>query len=256
MDKNIGFRRNISLAWLDATAALCIKGQDPARIRAELDPLVGEKVASAANRRMALDTLLNIWVKTGETNPEFQEEAVELFAQAQTAADRLYLHYGLTLLRYDFFRLAAVIIGQLSRHSDTVTTAELKKKLFAELGQLGSVDNAAERIIYSLRDWGILLDSGRHLNYKPLLLALTTSPEGQQWLLAVALAAHPALEMPFSDLVRLPELFPFRFTVSVDDLRQSPRFEVQRQGLGWDMVRLIPGVRVSIQGRDAEATKI
>jgi hypothetical protein len=38
--------------------------------------------------------------------------------------------------------------------------------------------------------------------------------------------------------VRLPELFPFRFTLSVDDLRQTERFEVHRQGMGWDMVRL------------------
>lgn len=60
----------------------------------------------------------------------------------------------------------------------------------------------------------------------------------EQWLLAVALAAHQAEELPFADLLRLPELFPFRFTLTGDDLRRSPRFEVHRQGLGWDMVRL------------------
>ena len=58
-------------------------------------------------------------------------------------------------------------------------------------------------------------------------------------MLQAALAAHPAQDLPFADLVRLPELFPFRFTLSVDDLRQTERFEVHRQGMGWDMVRLV-----------------
>ena len=44
--------------------------------------------------------------------------------------------------------------------------------------------------------------------------------------------------MPFSDLVRLPELFPFRLHLGSGDLRPSPRFEVHRQGLGWDMISL------------------
>ncbi len=62
------------------------------------------------------------------------------------------------------------------------------------------------------------------------------------WLLACALRAHPAEELPFADLVRLPELFPFRLTARVEDLRQRPGLAVQRQGSGWDMVRTSPSV--------------
>jgi hypothetical protein len=39
--------------------------------------------------------------------------------------------------------------------------------------------------------------------------------------------------------VLLPELFPFRFTLTLDHLHQHPQFAVQRQGAGWDMVRPI-----------------
>jgi hypothetical protein len=47
---------------------------------------------------------------------------------------------------------------------------------------------------------------------------------------------------------RLPELFPFRLTVGVKDLRHHPAFALQRQGDGWDMVRLLPndiGITIS-----------
>jgi hypothetical protein len=38
--------------------------------------------------------------------------------------------------------------------------------------------------------------------------------------------------------LRRPELFPFRLSVTVDELRQHRWFVVQRQGMGIDMVRL------------------
>jgi hypothetical protein len=58
-------------------------------------------------------------------------------------------------------------------------------------------------------------------------------------MLAVALRTHAGEELAFIDLMRRPVLFPFRFQMTVDELRQSPWFAVQRQGSGIDMVRLV-----------------
>ena len=239
MHQTIGFRRNIYLSWLDATAALCTQTERAEDIRAQLEPIVGQQVHSKENRRMAIDILLNIWVKTRETHPDLQREAVSLFAELEDPADRVWLHYGLTLLCYEFFRLGATTIGQISRYSDTITPHDIKKRMFAELGQLGAVEKATERVIFSLRNWGILIEGAQRYTYAPCRQSFaTTRRDVEEWLLAVALMAHPAQELLFADLVRLPELFPFRFTIKVDDLRTSPRFEVHRQGLGWDMVRI------------------
>ena len=244
MDKNIGFRRNIYRAWLDATAAFCTETDDARVIRARLDPIVGEQIKRDDNRRQAIDILINVWVKTRDTHPALRDEAVALFAQSSTIEDRIWLHYGLTLLRYDFFRLCLITVGQISRYADDIKPAEVKKRIFAERGQVGAANMAVARVLFSLRNWGILVAGERRWAYKPARPALTTTcADIEQWTLAVALAAHPAQELPFGDLIRLPELFPFRFTLAVDDLRRSPRFDVQRQGLGWDMVRLVAVMR-------------
>ncbi len=241
MDKNIGFRRNIYLSWLDATAALCTQTNDTSYIRSRLDPILEQQIGSPESRRISIDILLNIWVKTGDQHPELRAEALELFAQSERIEERIWLHYGLTLLYYEFFRLGVEVIGQLGRYSDTIAPGEVKKRIVAERGQLGIMEKATERIIFSLRNWGILGDSEQRHAYRPLRQRFaSTRPELEEWLLATALTAHPAQELPFSDLVRLPELFPFRFTLQVDDLRRSSRFEVHRQGIGWDMVRLAP----------------
>lgn len=239
MDKNIGFRRNIHRSWLDAAAAITAEESDPVRVRERLDPIVAERIASKPNRRMALDILLNIWFKSAETHSALHAEALALYQESEVPDDRLWLHYGLTLLSYPFFRLGTATIGQLSTHADVIMSKDLKKRLAAELGQLGALEKAAACITFSLRDWGILVPAKQRYAYAPRLHNLTTeNVRVQLWLLAAALTAHPADALPFADLVRLPELFPFRITVGVEDLRRSPRFEVHREGMAWDMISL------------------
>src|SRR5690349_15264109 len=79
VDKNIGFRRNIYLSWLDATAALCTQTGDTSYIRDRLDPILEPQMGSPESRRISIDILLNIWIKTGEQHPELRAEALDLF---------------------------------------------------------------------------------------------------------------------------------------------------------------------------------
>ena len=102
------------------------------------------------------------------------------------------------------------------------------------------VDRAAERVVASLRNWGTLTETDQRYAYAPQRQVFSASSTAlEAWLLACALVAHPAEELPFADLLRLPELFPFHFTLGVDHLRAHARFAVQRQGAGWDMVRVV-----------------
>ena len=97
---------------------------------------------------------------------------------------------------------------------------------------------AVGRVIYSLRDWGILLQGKNRNIYVPQRNKFNTSnQEIEIWLLACALCAAPNEEMPVPDLLNLSALFPFHLTVSTSDLRSSHLFEVSRQGMGLNMVR-------------------
>ena len=146
----------------------------------------------------------------------------------------------MTLLYYPFFRECLAAIGQFSRYEDTITNRMVKQRMAAERGHLGSLDRCVEYVVASLRNWGVLTESDQSYAYTPQRQALSaSSTDLEAWMLACALRAHPAEELPFADLLHLPELFPFCFTVGVGDLRQRPRFSVHRQGGGWDMVRLM-----------------
>jgi len=239
MDKGIGFNRNIFLHWLDATASFRQQTADADAMRDRLEPVVGQRISSAENQRKAIDILNNIWIHSRDVAPMLHDEAVSRLGSAEEAETRLWLHYGLVLLAYPFFREAAAVVGQLGRRGSLVSSGEVKRRLTATRGELGSLSKAVERVIYSLRDWAMLEDGGERYHYLVRERWLDTDDAGlQAWLLACALTAHPAEELPYLDLVRLPELFPFRISLGLDGLRSSGHFSVSRQGGGWEAVRL------------------
>lgn len=238
-NKGIGFDRNVRLSWLDAAASICTTTDDPLTKRKQLDLVLSADMGGVDARRKTIDILINVWLKNRDAHPALYAEALRLWSML-ASTDRLWLHYGLILLYYPFFRQTAAAVGQLTRYGETMTREAVKQRLAAERGQLGSLKRSAERVIASMCDWGVLVDGEARFTHIAKTPALATaSLDVERWLLACALQAHPAEELPFNDLVRLPELFPFCFMATLAQLRADPRFAVQRQGGGWESVRLV-----------------
>lgn len=240
MDKGIGFLRNIKLDWLDAAAAYAATAGDGRELRARLEPIVAADRSGPHAVRKSLDVLVAIWYKSRDRAPDLYRQALATAQTTQTPAERLWLHYGLTLLTYPFFRSCATVIGQLARADETITRRQVIERLTAEMGALGSLERSAQRVMASLQDWGILLPTDRRDVYAPVYRALTTeSAELEAWLLACFLRAEPDRAVAFADLVRTPALFPFRLTITAGQLRRLPGFHVERQGVDLDMVRAV-----------------
>lgn len=234
MQKSIGLSRTVRLDWLDATATLCLENRPHAEIRQELDHLIEPAQPGAVERARIVDTLVRIWVKA---DPGLKANALALYPQLSTREDRLCLHYGLILAQYPFYRLCASILGQVSRTEEVVSRKIIKEKVAAELGNLGSIERAIERLFKTWADWGVLAAESKNQNFTVRLHSITPSMlELEKWLLRSALQAHPSDSLPFVDLIKLPELFPFYFTLTATDLLKDGRFEVFRQGGGLEMI--------------------
>lgn len=238
MGKGIGFNRNIKLDWLNATAAFRAETDDPTELRAWLTPIINQQINDPDNIRKAIDILINIWHKNRESAPVLFDQALELWDGLMIVENRIWLHYGLTMLAFPFFCQVTSVIGSMSRLFDDLNNSEIQKRMVSELGELGSLKKAVTRITFSLRDWGIMIPGSRRYAYIPVVKGFSTGNLNlEAWLLSCALATHPVDELPFNDLTVLPTLFPFCFTITVNDLRSLPGFEVQRQGISMDMVR-------------------
>jgi hypothetical protein len=238
-DKNIGFNRNVKLDWLDAIASYVSVMDDQVEIRKQLEAIM-PNVDGAETKRKNIDILVNIWLKSKDVSPALYAEAKDLFKEIHTPLDRIWLHYGLTLIYYPYFREIAMLIGQINRHEDQFTKIKVKEKLISSRGELGSMERSLRYVLSSMKDWGVLSNGKTQHSYIANRRKFQTDNQKlQAWLLACSLFAHPASQLPFEDLLRLPELFPFQFTIGLDILRNIPKFSVYRQGSGLNMVEHI-----------------
>lgn len=238
MDKGVGFSRKIRLDWLDAAAAMRQEGIKTDEMRERLARVIENEVRGEKAQQNTISVLMSIWVsRTPKIASELHEDALRLMNEV-SSQERIWLHYGVTLLCYPFFRACLVAIGQAGRTESSITWKILRDRLATSMGHLGSLDRSSERVVASLVDWKVLQHEGQNTPYKICQRAYSTShPELEAWLLACALHVHPASEMPFVDLLNLPELFPFKFSIGVESLRASPAFEIHQQGLDLVMVQ-------------------
>jgi len=121
MDKGIGFSRTILLDWLDVTASLAVQKMEPLGIRQRLADTISGTVTGIDAQRKTIDVLSAIWVKTEKTAPRIHQEALALFPTLSSSDERLWLHYGMTLVCYPFFRKCVAAIGQTGRTEEIIT---------------------------------------------------------------------------------------------------------------------------------------
>jgi hypothetical protein len=236
-DKGLGFIHNINSSWLDAVAEARLRTENMQSIRKDLEQFLKHDLKGDVSRRKTIDVLVGIWCKTAEVDKSLHGQALAFYSAVQ-ANERVWLHYGLALLYYPFFRQTLAMVGQFARTGEPITRPAVKGRLAREIGHLGSLNRAAERIVASLVDWGALVHQKKGNVYIPQLQIFKTTNMGlQSWLLACAISAHPSDQLPLPDLIRLPELFPFQFTATLDTLRADSKFTIQKQGM-WDMVGL------------------
>ncbi len=241
MDKGIGFSRTVTLDWLDAVASMCVQNLDAHSIRQRMADVIADQVTGSESQRKTIDVLIAIWVKTQKNVPAIRAEALKMYPQLGTPTERAWLHYGMSLVCYPIFRKCVAAIGQTSRVQATITRNVIKERISADFGHLGGLDRSIERIMASLVNWGALAGTDQNSNYKIVQRVFASSESVQAWLLTCTLFAHPSSGMPIGDLLHLPELYPFIFTINTNALYKDARFEIQRQGGGIDIIRIKTG---------------
>ena len=235
MNKIIGFDRKLQLDWLDATVGLCQKNLDPGVVAGHLRQKLESEIAGTEARRKTTTVLLRIWVNVPAEYSHLRDEALQLAAQIGSE-ERLWLHWGLSLLTYPFFRDVAATVGQLSRLQGTFSQAQIQRRMIENWGQRTTLRRATQRLLRTFVDWDVLRDTDVRGCYDVALPRQTENRALALWLLDCALQANDAEQVPLRELGQLSYTFPFDLLPFVNDVRLSERFEVAHQGLDLEMV--------------------
>lgn len=235
MTMRIGFDRRVKMEWLDSVAWKAATGADIAEIREYLGNMLESEYPNREARRKTITVLTGIWVRVPEKHRQLQEQALR-FLSGEGPDTRLWLHWGMTILAYPFFRDIGDIIGRLLTLQDEVSLEQISRRLAERWGERSTVRRASQRVVRSMVDWGVLQDTSTQGVYKPCGKKDPPGSGMQLWFLETVMCSQDAQSLLMQQVSSLPIAFPFRLDISAATIRRCKRFEVQRQGLDVDMV--------------------
>lgn len=230
----LGFDRRITLDWLDHTAGLMLRNPDPAAVRAALQTHLVRDIAGGEARVKTITLLCRVWANPPMA-PHLRDEGLRLLPML-LPADRLWLHWGLTLLAFPFFRDVAAIVGRLLQIQGMCTVGQVTDRMISAWGERSTLVRATQRVLRSLVEWEVLAEQALRGSFAAQPRCNTEVVPVQVWLLDAALRAHQNEGVALSELTQLPEIFPFQLTITRHDIVRLDRFEILVQGSGVDLV--------------------
>lgn len=236
MRKVVGIDRKIKRAWLDKVLDRLATTKDEKELRTFLDRALKEELPGKESRAKSVGIVLRIWSGVPKERLALRDRAVALLPKI-SGQERIWLHWGMTVLAYPFFRDTAEVVGRLLALQDDFTTAQVQARLVTTWGDRATSKEAAQKLLTTLVDWEVLRSTKTKGQFLLARKMTTSAPELQLWLLEALLAASAA-EIEAQQLLRLPEAFPFTLSIGVADLRKHESFNIHRQGLDMDMVAL------------------
>ena len=239
----IGFDRRIDIEWLDAAAAQAATNGTSEELREYLWNLLdgvvsGDKLNSARGKTV---TVLNhIW---GDVPPAAIALRTRALSQleAATVDERLALHWAMMVGTYPVFTDVAAAAGRLMTLQGSFSLAHLTRRLVGTWGERSTLTRAAQRIVRSMIQWGVLRDTDTRGMYEAVPSVRVIGPEIGVLMLEALLVDAEEASIPFDQLVSHAALFPFDLRLNAGHMRTAPQFQVHRQGLDSDFIEIRGG---------------
>ena len=232
----IGFDRRIRREWLDLIAARRASGKRLPDLRKLGHRLLRKEYPGDVARAKTLTVIFHLWVDVPGTAVSLRDSATGLLPKVDPQLSVAF-HWGLSLATYPFFRDVADHAGRLLRLQGSASLAQIQRRLSEKWGQRSTAERAAQRIIRSWIDWGMLRESSQRGTYvaaEPLSLSGPLA----SWLVEALLTGAQAETHVVARVNNAPALFPFDVRISAHELRRDPHLAVHRPGVDEDVVML------------------
>lgn len=237
MSQIVGISNKIKRIWLDTILDKVLQIKDNDELRSFMDQNLMSDIPGIETRRKSIGILMRIWKLIPPERVHIRDRALVLLPRI-TGHERIWLHWGMTMLAYPFFRDTVEIVGRRLSLQDDFTTIEVQGRLLTNWGDRSTTKFASQKLLNTLVDWEVLRATGTKGGFLPSRKMKASTFELELWLLEVLIAANNANEIEAQQLLRLPEAFPFQINVGMSDLRRYQAFNIHRQGLDMDMVAL------------------
>jgi len=242
----VGFSQRIRLEWLRYTADLVMAREEKDTIYKELhrmlkdqSPLDRDAIRSRLEKTITI--LMKIWLNVPAGIEEFRDAGLELL-KTQPREMALPIHWGMTMAVYPFFGVIAAGVGRLLRLQGSFSISQVQRRLREQYGERETVSRAAQRVIRTFYDWGVITESGNPGIYLPAGTKNIPDISLISWLIEAVLYTTGEKRGNFREIAGSPSLFPFSLERIVPgQLSSGGRVEVIRHNLDEDLLLIKRG---------------
>ena len=220
MAKMVGLSRNLKLPWLNEVVRLYAEGLDDNQIKEKLNEYLSFEIGSPTVLRKTREILMNIWVYENDYTAALRDEALRLFQKDSDYA--LPVHWCMMLAAYPVFQDMCRLIGKIGEFEETITTKQIKQKLFDEWGERSTLYHSSDKLISTLKALEAL-DSEKTGVYSIKKHEFSKS-EIVNFLLYAMMKIDDAGYYSLLDLENSVYLFPFEYKVSKEAILMDERF--------------------------------
>jgi hypothetical protein len=238
MLKMIGFDRYIDLRWLDTLASLLSHStrtdSNLEYIRNSMHDMFKEEYPYYEARKKTVSVLTRIWVRIPEQHKQLQQQAMRLY-ESLRPADRIWIHWGMILVAYPFFRDIALIIGRLLSLEGEVISSQIRRRVEREWGPRTTLIRAIDRVLQSMNAWKVM----HNIQSKNSHIASKFNTNNNQiklWLLKTVLISESVYSMQLQRLLKSPSIF--YINVSRYDIQRAATFQYSKESLDSEILSL------------------
>jgi len=244
--QSIGFGHELELDWLNYTAAKTAAGKSRKEIEEALWAYLDGSISgegTRSSRHKTITMLLRIWPDVPESRRSMRDRASALLS-AVNPDERSVVHWAMTASAYPFFSDVCATIGRLLNLQGGATLAQTTRRMVETWGDRSTMIRATRRVMQSLDRWGAL-----HQDEAPGLYIASEKRipvTGDLAILIVdSLIRNSNIgSIRLGDVASNPALFHFAVSVSSDEIRKFPGFEIRQDPLS--------GVEVSLRDTKKE----
>ncbi|MFW9997341.1 MAG: hypothetical protein ACFFD4_35180 [Candidatus Odinarchaeota archaeon] len=235
MRYSIGFDREIKIEWLDEIIKVTESDLDNRALMQHMNEYFTHKGLKGDVIRKTTYVIKKIWFSTPKQFIKTRNEALRLYSQSNDE-DKLWLHWGMVLLVYPFFRDIADIIGMLSTLQSEISTEQIRRRFIERRGNRTSALRALYRVIQTMVWWEVLEDSNKKGVYRFPAKITTSDRNIQQWYISTLILTSDAKMMFLDQLFNSTVAFPFKMTIDPYELKSSDQLSFHIEGSGTEMI--------------------
>lgn len=230
---SIGFDRYIELSWADYALDLAASGGDAELLKEWLY----SHIKGAVSARKTFNQLNNHWLNSFQETEQIRAKALLLVPRI-APQDRIVLHWGMALANFELFQRTTMNMGKLLRLQGGFNIKEIQQRMAEVYSNQETIRRAVSRIIQSLFNWKVIIETKKN-TYKNMGKIIIEDENLLLWLLQAILSRYKDHPVITTELLRLPELFPFDISENGKRiLKENSSFITIREGLNQEFVVL------------------